>query len=281
MSALGGIDAGRHIDTFAKVLGDASLPIEARELAGQQLAKANQPTARQKLAAALPTAPARLQNSIAAALASGKEGAELLLATIAAGKASARLLQERGVVVRLEAAKPAKLAERLKKLTAGLPAADAKLARLMEDRRAGFSAAKTDARRGAEVFAKHCAACHQISGKGEKIGPQLDGVGLRGLARLLEDTLDPNRNVDAAFRLTTLTLEKGQIVQGLYLRDEGAVLVLADAQGKLVRVKKADVAERGTSPLSPMPANFAEQVPAPEFYDLLAFLLAQRPEAKP
>ena len=66
-------------------------------------------------------------------------------------------------------------------------------------------------------------------------------------------------------------------MQGLYLRDEGALLVLADSQGKLVRVKKADVAERSTSPLSPMPANVAEQVPEADFYHLMAYLLGQRP----
>ena len=94
------------------------------------------------------------------------------------------------------------------------------------------------------MFEKSCAICHQIGGKGAKIGPQLDGIGLRGLDRLLEDTLDPNRNVDQAFRLTSLTLKKGQIVQGLLLREEGAVLVLADQQGKEVRVEKKDVEER-------------------------------------
>ena len=277
IAALGNHDVSKHAVTLGKVLGDSTQAIELREQAATQLARANQTATRNQLVAALPTAPARLQNSIAAALASNKEGAELLLETIATGKASARLLQERGLVVRLEAAKVVNLMERLKKLTAGLPAADAKLAQLLADRRKGYLAAKSDPKRGAEVYAKNCAACHQIAGKGEKIGPQLDGIGLRGLDRLLEDTLDPNRNVDQAFRVTSLTLEKGQIVQGLFLREEGTLLVLADAQGKLIRVKKADVAERATAPLSPMPANVAEQIPEADFYHLMAYLLAQRP----
>jgi putative heme-binding domain-containing protein len=134
--------------------------------------------------------------------------------------------------------------------------------------------------KGAAVFEKSCANCHQLAGKGAKIGPNLDGVGLRGLDRLLEDTLDPNRNVDQAFRLTSLTLTKGQIVQGLLLREEGEVLVLADKEGKEVRVPKKDVEERTTSQMSPMPANFGETVPEADFYHLLAYLLAQKP-AKP
>ena len=65
-------------------------------------------------------------------------------------------------------------------------------------------------------------------------------------------------------------------MSGLLLKEEGAVLVLADAQGKEVRLNKAEVAERNTTQLSPMPSNFAEQIPESDFYHLLAYLLEQR-----
>ena len=119
--------------------------------------------------------------------------------------------------------------------------------------------------------------CHQIGGQGAKIGPQLDGIGIRGIDRLLEDILDPNRNVDQAFRSTTLALKNGQIVSGLVLREEGEVVVLADVQGKEVRVSKNTIEERSVSQLSPMPANLADQIPESDFNHLLAYLLAQRP----
>jgi putative heme-binding domain-containing protein len=96
--------------------------------------------------------------------------------------------------------------------------------------------------------------------------------------RILEDILDPSRNVDQTFRLTTLALKDGRVVSGLLLREEGEVLVLADAQGKDVRVPKDSIEERTMAPLSPMPANFAEQVPEADFYKLMAYLLSQRPE---
>ena len=116
-----------------------------------------------------------------------------------------------------------------------------------------------------------------IGQQGAKIGPQLDGIGNRGLDRLLEDIIDPNRNVDQAFRLTTLNLNNGRIVSGLVLREEGEVLVLADSQGKEVRVDKKNIEERTVSQLSPMPANLIEQIPEADFYNLMAFLLEQRP----
>jgi hypothetical protein len=61
------------------------------------------------------------------------------------------------------------------------------------------------------------------------------------------------------------------------LREEGEILVLADAQGKEVRVAKSSVDERTLSQLSPMPANLVDQIPEADFYNLLAFLLTRRP----
>jgi putative heme-binding domain-containing protein len=82
--------------------------------------------------------------------------------------------------------------------------------------------------------------------------------------------------VDQAFRQTTLSLKSGQVVYGLLFKEEGAVLVLVDGQGKEVRVAKDNVEERSTAQVSPMPGNFAEQIGEADFYDLLAYLLAQK-----
>jgi putative heme-binding domain-containing protein len=276
LNSLAAIDAKKHTALLGRVLADAGEPLSLREQAAGVLARLNHAEAHAALLAALPAAPARVQSAIALGLASSSEGAEKLLEAVAAGKASARLLQEKPVELRLNERKLPGLKERLAKLTRDLPPADQKLQELLNRRRAGFGTARTDATAGKKVFEKHCATCHQIGNEGAKIGPQLDGIGNRGLERLLEDVIDPNRNVDQAFRLTTLGLKNGQVISGLFLREEGAVLVLADAQGKEVRINKGEVAERGTSQISPMPANLAEQIPEPEFYHLLAYLLAQR-----
>jgi putative heme-binding domain-containing protein len=274
--ALAASDGRRHVGLIGQILNDAQEPAGLREQAASTLAGTNLPDAQAVLLQSLPAAPSRLQNAIAAGLAGSRQGADKLLAAVTAGKASARLLLERSVEVRLKQSKVANLNERLATLTQGLPRADEKLQQLLQKRRRAFLAARTDVTAGAKVFEQHCAACHQIHNQGARIGPQLDGIGVRGLDRILEDVLDPNRNVDQAFRATTLTLTTGQTLTGLVLREEGEVLVLADAQGKEVRVPRGRVEEKLVSQLSPMPANFAEQIPESEFNDLVAYLLAQR-----
>ena len=279
MTALVALDSSASISTLATVVRDASEPLVIREASANLLAGSGQDEARSILVNTMATAPARLQTTIATGLAQNRAGAEALLAAISAGKASARPLQERGVVVRLEASQVPDLKARLETLLKDLPAAETRVQDLIEKRRVGYLATSShaDASRGAAVFARVCAACHQIEGKGARVGPQLDGVGLRGLDRLLEDTLDPNRNVDQAFRVTTLALKDGRIVSGLLLRQDGEVLVLADAQGQEVRVPASNVEDRKLSQLSPMPANLADQVEEADFHDLLTYLLGKRP----
>jgi putative heme-binding domain-containing protein len=274
LEALANLDAAGNAAVLGGVLADADAPFALREHSANLLARANQPATRDELLKVLPAAPARLQTIIATGLAAGPAGAEKLLEAVKAGKASARLLQDPAVELRLKATKLPKLAERLTELTAGLPSPQKGMQELLNRRRESFLKAKKDTVLGAQVFAKNCGICHQVGGQGAKIGPQLDGVGVRGLDRLLEDTLDPNRNVDQMFRLTTLNLKKGQVVSGLLLKEEGAVLVLADAQGKEVRVSKDEVDERSTSQVSPMPANLAEQIAERDFNNLLAYLLS-------
>jgi putative heme-binding domain-containing protein len=281
MQALASIQPKAHVALLAGVLVDAGDAMPVREHAANVLAGINQPESREQLVKALPTAPARLQSAIASGLAGSAQGAEQLLDAVTTGKASARLLQEPPVEVKLSQAKVPNLKERVAKLTAGLPPAEQRLQEIINKRRSGFAKAKTDVEAGAKVFEKSCANCHQLANKGAKVGPQLDGVGIRGLDRLLEDIIDPNRNVDQAFRASTIVTKKGQIVTGLVLREEGEVVVVADQQGKEVRLEKKEIEERTVSQLSPMPANLVDQIPEADFYHLLAFLLNQRtPPAK-
>jgi putative heme-binding domain-containing protein len=277
VEALMAIDPKGNVPLLGELLADATEAMSLREQVAQVLASSNRPDAQSELLKVLAVAPARLQNAIATGLANSSQGADYLVEAVAAGKASARLLEERAVQIRLE--RHPKVKDRVAKLTQGLPSGDQRVNDLLRKRRSGFAAAKTNVTRGAKVFEQSCANCHRIGNSGAKVGPQLDGIGNRGVDRLLEDIIDPNRNVDQAFRSTTLALKSGQIISGLVLREEGEVLVLADAQGKEVRVPRSMIEERTASPLSPMPANLVDQIPEADFYDLLAYLLSQRPNS--
>jgi putative heme-binding domain-containing protein len=186
------------------------------------------------------------------------------------------LLQDSPVIERIKPRHNAQREERIAELTARLPPADQRIRELIAQRLAKAAAPGASLEKGAALFKTHCAACHKIGEVGQKVGPQLDGIGQRGAERLLEDILDPNRNVDGAFRATVIVTKAGLPITGLKLREEGKVTVLVDTQGKEQRISEDDIDESQISPISPMPSNVAELIPEADFQHLMAFLLSQK-----
>ncbi|CAN5518187.1 hypothetical protein BH11PLA2_BH11PLA2_20020 [soil metagenome] len=226
----------------------------------------------------LKTAPYALASTIANSLAGDAVGAEILLALVKSGEAPARLLQEKSVVTRLKASKLPEVDARITELTKNLPSVEKRIDDLIKARAAGFKKATVDIAKGKEVFAKNCANCHQLNNEGAKVGPQLDGVGIRGLERLLEDTMDPNRNIDQAFRATKVDLKDGRSITGLLKGEEGDVYIIYDALGKEQRIPKADVDDKTTLGQSAMPGNLDTIIPEADYYHLLGYLLDQKPK---
>jgi putative heme-binding domain-containing protein len=266
----------RALAIVTEILADSTEPIDLRQHAARTLAAINSDDARDALLSQLPSAPERLAIQIAGALANSPQGGEALLTAISEGRASARLLQENDVVERLKGRNLPDFDERLTKLTAGLPPRDQRINELIAERQHLMASGKPDVVRGAEVFSKHCANCHRIGEQGAKIGPNLDGVGIRGADRLLEDILDPSRNVDQAFRTTQIVTGDGRILTGLALREEGEIVVLADTQGKELRIPKDEIDQRVESQLSLMPSNVPDIVNEADFVHLVGYLLAQK-----
>ncbi len=241
----------------------------AAELLGTRQPSA---AARAALTGAFATASADLALALATALAKSDTGAADLFDLAAAGKVRAALLRHRHVALALEH-RPAALRTRATELTRTLPPEDARLDALIAQRLGAAARFKPDATRGGAVFTAHCAACHRFRDTGGSLGPSLDGIESRTLARVVEDILDPNRNVDPAFRLTTVTLKSGEMKTGMNHRDAPDRIVLLDpATGQDIIVTRSDVREVTAATGSPMPAIFESTLSEPEFFDLIALL---------
>lgn len=267
-------DTPESVDVFISVLrSDGSNPL--RRTAAELLGTANAgPEARAALVAAVPGASADLVLALAAALAKTDAGAEALLELAAAGRVKPTLLRHRHLELAFEK-RPAALRQRVAALTRGLPNEDARLDALITQRVAAAAGTKGDRARGAEVFARHCAACHRFRNEGGNLGPSLDGVSSRSVARIVEDILDPSRNIDPAFRLTSVTLRAGEVRTGLNVREDGTRVRLTDpATGQDIELPAADVVRRETLDASPMPATFETALSESEFLELVAYLRA-------
>lgn len=262
-----------RLSALVSLAADPAQSTETRERTLHLVMSRNEQQIAKLLSDVMRQATQQEQRQIADSLLASQRGTDLLLKLMESGHASARLLLDPALRQRVEAGGGAGFSERVEALTTDLPPINEQLVEFMHQVRDGFSRESASAEQGHAVFTKNCAVCHQLGGEGKKIGPQLDGIGVRGVDRLLEDIIDPNRNVDAAFRSTVVLTREGQIVSGLVRRDEGGVLVLADNKGEEVRVPVDDIEEKKQTPLSLMPANLQQVLGEEQVRDLLAWLL--------
>jgi putative heme-binding domain-containing protein len=276
LEALAPLDAKRATALLIAIVRESDEPSEIRKPAAELLGKIKDPAGTPILSDLLKVASADLAVFLARGLSWSDIGGDALLTAMEEGRAAAELLNDGVVGHELKFRTIRDKDARLANLRQSIPTPDETVRQMMAQRRRAYADHQANTQRGQAVFTKNCGICHQIAGQGAKIGPQLDGVGIRGLDRILEDTLDPDRNVDQAFRRSTILKTDGSVVTGLVLRKEGSVVIVADPQGKEQRVAESDVDEQQTSKLSPMPSDVARALPEADFFDLMAYLLAQQ-----
>jgi putative membrane-bound dehydrogenase-like protein len=135
-----------------------------------------------------------------------------------------------------------------------------------------------DRQRGAAVFEKHCLACHAMQGRGQRVGPDLSGIGGRPKETLLVDLFDPSRQVSPDFVSYTLVTRTGQVLTGLVVSETATSVTLRRAEGAQDTVLRAQIEElRGTGK-SVMPEGLEQTLSEENVADVLEFLA--RPDAR-
>ncbi|MSU33892.1 MAG: c-type cytochrome [Pedosphaera sp.] len=124
---------------------------------------------------------------------------------------------------------------------------------------------------GQQVFEKNCQVCHAIAGTGGRIGPDLTGIGVRPKSEILPEILDPNRSVEANFRLWTATTRSDDVFSGRLDSETETSVEILDTTGLKHVVQRKDIASLDSSNQSIMPGGF-EQLPEAELAGLLEFL---------
>jgi putative membrane-bound dehydrogenase-like protein len=130
---------------------------------------------------------------------------------------------------------------------------------------------KGDVARGKELFTTTCAVCHTLNGEGAKIGPDLTGAGVRPRPDILIDIIDPNRSVEANYRMWNVTTKDGENYAGRLDSETATSVDILDTAGKKHTLQRKDIADMTASALSIMPAGF-EQLPLSDLASLLEYL---------
>jgi putative membrane-bound dehydrogenase-like protein len=136
----------------------------------------------------------------------------------------------------------------------------------------------SDAKRGAEVFAKNCASCHQLAGVGHAVGPDLASLGDKSSQGLLIAVLDPNRAVEARYVGYTATTKGGVVFTGVLASETGNSITLAGQDGQKKTILRSDLEELTSSGKSAMPEGLEQQIKPQEMADVFAYVRSVGPQ---
>jgi putative heme-binding domain-containing protein len=130
---------------------------------------------------------------------------------------------------------------------------------------------KGDAERGKEVYELNCSICHKFNGAGGVVGPELTGIAARDRSDILLEILDPNRSVEANYRLWNVTTKDGNTYSGRLEAETQTTVEILDVAAQKHVIQRKDIQSLSASPMSIMPVGF-EALPEEDLKGLLEYL---------
>lgn len=131
---------------------------------------------------------------------------------------------------------------------------------------------KGDVAAGKKVFEKNCTACHKLENVGNAVGPDLASIKNRGLESVMENILDPNREVLPQYFTYTLTTDDGVTLTGMITAETANTVTIRKADGATETVQRVNIESLRSTGISAMPEGIEQQVDLQGMADLLAYL---------
>jgi alcohol dehydrogenase (cytochrome c) len=121
-----------------------------------------------------------------------------------------------------------------------------------------------------------CGACHEVSGRGGIVGPDLSGIGTRPADSLREKILNPGGN-GAGGRgggpaVVVAKTQDGREIQGVRRGEDTFTIQIVDTSGQIHLLDKQKLAGLRSENRSLMPADYRSRLSEGELQNLLAYL---------
>ena len=137
-----------------------------------------------------------------------------------------------------------------------------------------------DAAAGRRIFfhprGPRCGQCHQVDGRGGRVGPDLTHLAAQQQPRrIVESLVDPSREIAPQFTAWVVVGRDGRVTTGVLLEETpGGQQRYADVEGREFSWHASQIEARDPLRLSLMPQDLPETLTEGEFRDLVAFLLS-------
>ncbi|MEZ5949494.1 MAG: c-type cytochrome [Planctomycetaceae bacterium] len=132
-----------------------------------------------------------------------------------------------------------------------------------------------DLHNGRLLYDRTCSACHRLFDSGKEIGPNLTGSNRDNLDYLLENMLAPSAIVPRQYRISTVVLTSGRVLNGLIVSQTERSLTL-QTEKELLNLDQDDVELIKPSNLSLMPEGQLDKMSNEEIRDLIGYLQSSR-----
>lgn len=139
---------------------------------------------------------------------------------------------------------------------------------------------KPDASRGKTIFTQHCSVCHQLGDQGHTVGPDLAALANRNASFLLQEILDPNKNLDSRYIEYVAVTKNGRTITGLLASEAGNSITLKGKEGRSETLLRSEIDELQASGKSLMPEGFEKEISREAMHDLLTYLGSMRQNYK-
>ena len=130
-----------------------------------------------------------------------------------------------------------------------------------------------DLAHGRALFSQTCIQCHTLFGEGAKVGPDLTGSQRSNLDYLLENIVDPSGSVAAEYRMTTVALADGRVLNGVVGGKTERSFTLQTPSEKLV-IPLDEVEDTRPTNLSLMPEGQLDVLKSDQVRDLIGYLMS-------
>jgi len=133
-----------------------------------------------------------------------------------------------------------------------------------------------DVAAGARVFAEKggCFTCHEVNGRGGRLGPDLSSIGKWSSQALREAIVKPNDREGREANTIVVRTKEGREIRGLRKNEDTFTVQLMDVAGEYHLLQKKDLAEVRHEEKSLMPDGYSQVFSAEELQDLVAYLKA-------
>lgn len=271
LRALVDVRAEPVVPLLQELLGDHALAAEAV----RGLASFSRLDLHRELLERYAALPPAARDEVVTLLAARLETARVLLEAVARGTI-ARQAVPIHLLRQIQAMGDPEIARRLAETWPELKAASADKREALERWKARLgreTLAQADLGAGRALFQRTCMNCHTLYGEGAKIGPDLTGSQRANRDYLLENLIDPSAMVGSDYRMSSVALADGRVLDGLIAERTPRTLTIQTPTERLT-VPVEEVEQVKATGLSLMPEGQLELLSAAEARDLIAYLMS-------